>query len=143
MAESKREAALKALFAAIQGVAGPDVKRNEPEPDDIPDGGLVNLGDGTFTADPVLSPLRYEISHRAEIMVLVQGNDAVTRDAQFDAILVALAAAIDADPTLGGVVDFAACDVPEIIDEPIEGAATIKAGTVPVVMDYTAPTALG
>jgi hypothetical protein len=143
MAESKREIALKALFAAISGITGPDIKRNEPEADDIPAGGLVNLGDGSMASEPILSPLRYEIAHTAEIMVLVQGADTVARDATFDAILVALAAAVDADPTLGGVVDFAACGEPEIVDEPIEGAATIKAGTVPVIMDYIAPTALG
>ncbi|OSQ39014.1 hypothetical protein [Thalassospira mesophila] len=143
MAESKREAALKALFSKISEIDGSMVKRNEPEADDIPAGGLVSLADGSLKAEPILSPLRYEIAHTAEIMVLVQGDDAVARDAQFDAILVALASVIDADPTLGGVVDFAACNEPEIVDEPIEGAATIKAATVPVTMDYIAPTALG
>ncbi|PKR54406.1 acyl-CoA transferase [Thalassospira marina] len=143
MADSKREAALKALFTALSAIAGPEVRRNEPEAGGIPPGGLVNLSDGDLQAEPVLSPLSYDITHRASVLVLVQVADATARDSQFDAILVALAGAVDADPGLGGVVDFTACAVPEILDEPVEGSATIKAAIVPVVMEYNAPTALG
>jgi hypothetical protein len=68
------------------------------------------------------------------------------RDALFDALLRDLGAALDpesGDPTLGGAVEMATSMAPEPLAEPIEGAPTIKAGLVPVILDYTAPSPLG
>ena len=47
MADSTREAALKRLFALIDGAGtGATVRRNEPEESRIPDSGLIDLRDG-------------------------------------------------------------------------------------------------
>ncbi len=65
-------------------------------------GGLVVLRDGeTVSETPILSPLAFAIEHRAEIEVLAADN------ALLDALLVAIAAAITADPMLGGAVEWA------------------------------------
>ena len=135
MADSTREAALKALHTALAGIAGPTVKRNEPETGKIPAGGLVNLRDGD-PGDPevLLSPTSYAYEHRAEVVVQVQNASASARDAAMDALLQSIGTAIVADETLGGTVDMATPGSPELIDEPVGGAATIKAALVPVYL---------
>lgn len=149
MADSTRETALKALKALLDaadtwsGVA-PAIKRNEPEAADIPAGGLVVLRDGD-PGDPevYLSPPAYAFSHRAEVVVQVQDANAAARDAALDRILKDLGAAIDADPTLGGAVEMAAASLADSLEEPVDGAATIKAAVVAVVLEYVAASPLG
>ncbi|CUW39676.1 conserved protein of unknown function [Magnetospirillum sp. XM-1] len=144
MADSPREAALKALFSALQGVPGPTVKRNEREDAKIPSGGLISLRDGD-PGDPevLLSPLQYAYTHRAELVVQVQASASASRDSALDTILRAIGAKLSADPTLGGVVDWATPGAPEIEDEAVEGAAGVKAAMVPVFLEYVSPTPLG
>lgn len=144
MATGKTEAALQALFAVIGEVDGPEIVRNAKEGDDIPPAGRVNLLDGNRgEPEALMSPLRYEFQHRAEIVVMVQENNQSTRDAQMDTILQALVAAVRGDPTLGGAVDYAYEAPPETDDEAIAGAETIKAALLPIILEYTAPTAVG
>lgn len=144
MADSKREAALKAMFAALSGIAGAVVKRNEPEVAKIPPGGLIVLRDGEpGEPDVLLSPTSYIYTHRAEVVVQVQDGDSATRDAAMDTLLQAVGQAVIADETLGGVVDMVSLGGPELIDEPVEGAATIKAALVPVYLEYVTSTPLG
>ena len=137
MADSAREAALKALHDVLQGLSGPTVRRNDPLPAKVPSGGLVILRDGDpGEPDVVLSPLTYHWRHAAEVEVLVQEAAPAARDAALDAILQGIAVAIAADPSLGGKVDYAAPGAPEIVDEAVEGATTIKAALVHVVLEY-------
>lgn len=144
MADSPREAALKALLSLLQGISGPVVKRNEPEAQGIPGGGLVMLRDGDpGEPEELLSPLAYSWNHRAEVVVQVQAGAASARDAALDAMLVAIGAALAADPTLGGVVEMATPGAPELLDEPVEGGAAVKAALVPVFLEYLSSTALG
>ena len=141
---SVRETALQALFVVLQGVAGVTVKRGEILPVKIPDNGLIILFDGEVTvAETLLSPLRYLIQHRAEVQVAVQKPAASARDAALDAILTSIAAAIVGNPRLNSTVDVAMLEAPQVTDEPVEGAAGLKIATVPVMMEYVAPTALG
>jgi hypothetical protein len=72
-----------------------------------------------------------------------QHVDARTRDREMDLILQSIDIAIDADCTLGGTVDLARLGAPEIITEAVEGAATIKAIRLPVILEYTTTTPLG
>ncbi|MDJ0685397.1 MAG: acyl-CoA transferase [Alphaproteobacteria bacterium] len=144
MADSVREAALKALHALLLGIDGPRVVRNEPETAAIPAGGLVVLRDGDpGEPEVLLSPPAYEYAHRAEIVVQVQHGEASERDAAMDTLLQQIGAALDADQTLGGAVDMAMAGGPELLDEPVEGAATIKAALIPVTLDYMTSTPLG
>ena len=138
---SVRETALQALFAVLQGVAGVTVKRGEILPVKIPDTGLIILFDGEVTvAETLLSPLRYLIQHRAEVQVAVQKPTASARDAALDTILTAIAAVITSSPTLGGTIDVAVLEAPQFTDEPVEGAAGLKIASVPVLLEYVAPT---
>ena len=141
---SVRETALQALLAVLQTVPTITVKRNEVLPVKILDNGLIILFDGEVTvAETLLSPLRYLIQHRAEVQVAVQKPAASARDAALDAILTSIAAAIVGNPRLNSTVDVAMLEAPQVTDEPVEGAAGLKIATVPVMMEYVAPTALG
>lgn len=138
---SVRESALQALLAVLQTIPSVTVKRNESLPVKIPDSGLIILFDGDVTvAETLLSPLRYLIQHRAEVQVAVQKATPAARDAAFDTILTAIAAAMINNPTLSGTVDVAVLEAPQFTDEPVEGAAGLKIATVPVLLEYIANT---
>ena len=135
---SAREQALEGLFSCLQGITGPTVKRNEPLPTKVPEVGLIILRDGD-AGDPevILSPTRYVYQHRAEVEVLVQEADQAGRDAALDTLLVAVGTALAGDATLGGKVDIAHSGSPELLQETIEGAPTIKAAVIPVFLEYS------
>jgi hypothetical protein len=138
---SVRETALQALFTVLQGVAGVTVKRGEILPVKIPDNGLIILFDGEVNvAETLLSPLRYLIQHRAEVQVAVQKSTPAARDTALDGILTNIAAALTANPSLNGTVDVAILEAPQFTDEPVEGAAGLKIASVPVLLEYVAPT---
>lgn len=144
MADSPREAALKALQALLEDLpSGPPVERNAPEYQEITAQGLINLRDGD-PGDPetFLSPVSYAYAHEVEIIVQVQKENQTARDTAMDALLREIGVAIAADPTLGGAVDMATPDAPEEITEGIE-IETIKAALVIVTLDYVSTTPLG
>ena len=144
MADSKREAALKALLSVLAGISGPTVKRNMLEEQDLPDGGLIVLLDGDpGDPDVTLSPPSYYFQHRAEVVVHVGGGDAAARDAALDALLQQIAAAVSADDTLGGAVEMATLEPAEFLGEPVEGGAAVKSAEFGVVLEYEATTPLG
>ncbi|WP_068305959.1 acyl-CoA transferase [Pararhodobacter sp. CCB-MM2] len=83
--------------------------RGDVLPERVPAEGLLILRDGEPGEPKVtLSPLRYHYQHRAEIEAVVQGT---VRDA--------------ADRTLGRLCDW------------VEGAASLKAAVIPVILHYT------
>ena len=133
---SKREEVLSALFAALAGVGGATVARNQALPTRIPAAGLVILRDGTPGEPEVsLSPLTYHYDHAAVVEVIVQGQ--ATQDAQFDAICVAIGARLAANRTLGGLCDWlegAAPDPTEIITE---GGEPMKGAAVTIMLTYS------
>jgi hypothetical protein len=137
-AMSLREAALTALCARlIASLAArnpaPVIRRNETVPQRLPAGGLVVLRDGESVSEtPILSPLAFAIEHRAEIEVLAADN------ALLDALLVAIANAITADPMLGGAVEWAQPGSADIEDVEFEGAASARAASLPVALFFTA-----
>lgn len=126
------------LFSCLQGITGPAVKRNEPLPTKVPEAGLIILRDGApGEPEVILSPTRYVYQHRAEVEVLVQRADQAERDEALDTLLVAVGDALTADPTLGGKVDIVRPGSPELLQETIEGAPTIKAAVIPVFLEYS------
>ena len=133
---SKREVVLSALFAALAGVGGATVMRNESLHTRIPTAGLVILRDGTPGEPEVsLSPLTFHYEHAAVVEVIVQGQ--ATQDAQFDAICVAIGARLAANRTLGGLCDWlegAAPDPTEIITE---GGEPMKGAAVTIMLTYS------
>jgi hypothetical protein len=135
-----RETILHALHALLQTLPA-KVLRGEVLPERIPIAGLLILRDGD-PGDPevTLSPLRYHYQHRTEIEVVVQGTD---RDTSFDTLIASVGAALAADRTLGGLCDWIEAEAPRPVDLPVEGAATLKAAVVPVMLHYSLADPLG
>ena len=119
-----RETVLAALHARLQPLAALTL-RDEVLPERIPEAGLIILRDGQPGEPEVtLSPLRYHYQHRAELEVVVQAGTG--RASAFDDLVAAVGAAIEADPTLGGLCDWVEPEAPASVDLPIEGAASIR-----------------
>ena len=135
---SIREQALQGLFFCLQtGLPAVTVLRNEVRTTAIPDTGLVVVRDGEpGEPDMVLSPPRYIYKHRADIEVFVQNADASQREADLDRLITHIGDVLDRAGTLGGVVDLLNAGSPELLTEPIEGAAALKAARVPVTLEY-------
>ena len=126
-----RETVLAALHARLQSLAALTL-RDEVLPERIPAAGLLILRDGEPGEPEVtLSPLRYHYQHRAEIEAVVQGAD---RDAAFDILTASIGTALAADRTLGGLCDWVEAEAPRPVDLPVEGAASLKAAVIAVVL---------
>lgn len=135
------ETVLNALHAALRASLPTAVKllRNENLPERIPTAGLIVLRDGNpGEPEVLLSPPSYYFEHRAEVDILVDQPNA-TRDATFDALKAAVGTAIDANRTLGGLCDYVLGEAPAPLLVPIDGADTLKAATIPVVLMYGSP----
>ena len=130
-----RETILSALHALLQTQPAP-VLRGEVLPERVASAGLLILRDGD-PGDPAvtLSPLRYHYQHRAEIEAIVQAGSG--RDAAFDNLAAGVGTALAADRTLGGLCDWAEAEAPRPVDLAVDGAATLKAAVIPVVIHYS------
>lgn len=142
---STRENVLTALHALLQSAlsSAPAVAvlRAEVLPVNIPAGGLVIVRDGVpGEPEASMSPLRWHYQHRAEVEVMVQVD---ARAAVFDAICVRIGAALAADRTLGGLCDWAEPEAPQPSDLPVDGAETIKAAVIAVILHYSTADPLG
>ena len=130
---SIRETILTALHARLVTLPVTAL-RGEVLPERVPAGGLLILRDGEPGEPEVtLSPLTYHYQHRAEIEAVVQGSD---RDVAFDTLCAIIGAALAADRTLGGLCDWIEAEAPQPVDLAVEGAASLKAGIIPVVLHY-------
>jgi hypothetical protein len=144
---SQHAAALDALAQSlIAGVGAPHlVVRATGTPETIPSGGaLVTIHKGACEqAEPMLSPLRYEIIWASAVTVDA-GSDAAR-----DAAMGLIAARLLADPNLGGAVDWAEAGMPEteVAAQPsIEGMGQqppIFAATLPIRLHYVADSPAG
>ena len=136
-----REIILAALHARLQSLAA-TVLRDEVLPERIPPAGLIVLRDGQPGEPEVtLSPLRYHYQHRAELEVIVQtpGNRATA----FDTLIAAIGTTLAADRTLGGLCDWIEAEAPASVDLPVDGAVSLKAAVITVVLHYTTADPLG
>jgi hypothetical protein len=129
-----RETILTALHARLLALPATAL-RGDVLPERVPADGLLILRDGE-PGDPevTLSPLRYHYQHRAEIEAVVQGTD---RDVAFDTLGASIGAVIAADRTLGGLCDWIEAEAPQPVDLPVEGAASLKAAVILVVLHYS------
>jgi hypothetical protein len=129
-----RETILTALHARLSALPATTL-RGDVLPERIPAAGLLILRDGDPGEPEVtLSPLRYHYQHRTEIEAIVQG---ASRDAAFDALISSVGTALAADRTLGGLCDWIEAEAPRPVDLPVEGAASLKAAVIPVVLHYS------
>jgi hypothetical protein len=128
-----RETILSALHALLQTQPAP-VLRGEVLPERVPATGLLILRDGEPGEPAVtLSPLRYHYQHRAEVEAVVQGLD---RDASFAALATGVGSVLSADRTLNGLCDWVEAEAPRPVDLAVEGAASLKAAVIPIVLHY-------
>ncbi|MBL4559298.1 MAG: acyl-CoA transferase [Rhodobacteraceae bacterium] len=126
-----RETILAAAACAALGAARTAL-RGEVLPERVPAEGLLILRDGEpGETEVTLSPLRYHYQHRAEIEAVVQG---AARDIAFDTLTASIGSALAADRTLGGLCDWVEAEAPRPVDLPVEGAASLKAAVIPVVL---------
>ncbi|MDK9720391.1 MAG: acyl-CoA transferase [Rhodospirillales bacterium] len=133
---SLREQVLAALFQQIQAIPLAAIKREEPLPEKVPEGGLVILKDGDpGEPEVLLSPVTYLWQHQAEIEVVVQ-RPATEAAAALDALLAELGTALSADRTLGGLVDWVEWSAPQTRDLAIDGAAGLEGAVVTVTLHY-------
>jgi hypothetical protein len=130
-----RETILTALADLLRLIPFVPVLRGEVVPERVPAAGLLILRDGD-PGDPAvtLSPLLYHFQHRAELEVIVQG---VARDAGFATLCGQIGAVISSDHTLGGLCDWVEAEAPRPVDLPVEGAASLKAAVITIVLHYT------
>src|ERR687897_857939 len=115
MPASKAEQVLDALKALLETVPDAVVERNSVLPEKIPNGGLIILRDGD-PGEPEqalggFGSTYYQ--HAVEIEVYVEEGGAAARDAAFDALLQQIGAALEADPTLGGLASGSSYGRPE------------------------------
>lgn len=136
---SQRENAIGALFAVLGQLSlGTTVKRNAALPERIADHAMAILRDGEMGEPEVsLSPLTYHWQHQVAIELFVADPDAAARDSRMDGLLVELAALIEADRTLAGVVEYAEIGQPKFDELAPEGTSGIKACLLPVVLHYS------
>jgi hypothetical protein len=140
---SARETAIAALHSrlatslALRNPA-PLVLRGETIPQRIPLGGIVVVRDGeTVEETPILSPLAWQIEHRAEVEITVAGATPTARNALLDALLIDVAAAISANRTLAGAVEWSQPGGASFEDVEFEGAAAARAAAVPITLWFT------
>lgn len=128
---------MAALLALLQGgLSGHTVLRATGTPEAIPSGrALIVLHDGSCeAAEPLLSPLRYEIIWNAP--VTIDADTATIRDGAVDALTSLLAA----NATLTGAVDWAEIGLPEA--EVMSATSLEGLGQQPPVFSITIPVRL-
>lgn len=137
-----RETILTALADLLRTIPHVPVLRGEVLPERIPPSGLMILRDGNPGEPSVtLSPLMYHYQHRAELEVIVQSSTA--RDTFFDSLAAQISTVISADRTLRGLCDWVEPAAPEPVDLAVDGAASLKAAVVPIILHYSLADPLG
>ena len=131
---SKREEMLLALLSQLRTTPLVKVERNRTRPERVPPEGLLILRDGDLGEPEVLlSPLIYVWTHSARVEVYSSSADP---DAHMDALLISLGEALNADPSLGGLVDLMDIGAPDFDSAAPEGGPDIKAAVVSVRLTY-------
>jgi hypothetical protein len=136
---SKREQVLSTLFTKLKILESATVKvyRNMDKPQKVTTGGIIILRDGSSDEPEVLlSPLTYIFEHNAQLEVMVQNPDSALRDSTLDALLANIGTVINNYRTLDGLAEWVEARTPEMDEEPIEGAASVKAATVQVMVRF-------
>ena len=129
-----RETILTTLLARLLALPATAL-RGDVLPERVPAEGLLILRDGgPGEPEVTLSPLMYHYQHRAEIEAVVQGAN---RDVAFDALCASIGPMLAADRTLGGLCDWIEAEAPQPVDLPVEGAASLKAAVIPVILHYS------
>jgi hypothetical protein len=137
---SKREAIVQALVRAISVLENADTKvyRNLDKPLKIHTDGMIILRDNEAAKEieVLLNPLSYTYELAVQLEVMVQHQDSNERSGMLDLLLSRLEVVINENCTLNGLAEHVEAKSAEFHDEPIEGAATIRIATVPVIVRF-------
>ncbi|MCG8354323.1 MAG: hypothetical protein MI920_02005 [Kiloniellales bacterium] len=137
--ESVKELALLRLKERLEAIEDIEVGRNVAVPEKLRLGRYVAIADGEAEEiDPLLGnegPFAYV--HEISLELSVQASKATDRDAMYDRLERDVGAALDADLTLGGVVESMVRrpSAPPDIDG-VAGAPEMKSGIMVVVVEY-------
>lgn len=82
-------------------------------------------------------PERFSLIHKADIEWIVCAPEGPDLQDAFDAGLIAIAAAIEADRTLGGAVEFADLTTPPLRGNTVAGARPVKTAVITVDLEFT------
>lgn len=136
---SKREQILSALHTKLKTLETAKLKvyRNLDKPQKVVEDGVIILRDGE-SAEPevLLSPLTYIYEHFVSLEVMVQHPDQAMRDSVVDALLGSIGGIITSNRSLDGLAEWMEARSPDFNDEPIEGAPTIRAATLQVMIRF-------
>lgn len=138
---SKTESVLQALATLIDDHTTAKFERNASVPEKIPEGGMVVLRDGNPGAPDIalggFSEALYE--HEADIEFYFADGAQASRDAGFDMLVTQVGTALEADPTLGGLlIARTNFPYPDVSVEIIPGSDAIKLGTSSLLLEYEA-----
>lgn len=87
-----------------------------------------------------LSPLTYHYKHLAEIEAVVKG---ATCDVAFDTLCTSIGVVLAADRTLSGLCGWVEAEASRPVDLPVEGASSLKAAVITVVLHSSLADPLG
>lgn len=108
----KALAAAAAPLAEVLGLDGNDIDLGDP-----PRAGRIIVRAGTPSlVETTLSPRAYWYDHEIPVEIYAPDLPGMTREAALDVVLVAIGTALDADRTLGGLVDWLDTVSPETDD---------------------------
>ena len=138
---STRETILSALTAQLADHAGAQVRRNASLPERVPEDGLVILRDGNpGEPDVTLGPWRAFYRHRVEIEAFLPPG---ASEAELDALLTRIGAALAHDDSLGGRVELMTPSAPEVQPVAVEGGTPFLAAALAVTLEYQLTDPLG
>ncbi|MCZ8195011.1 hypothetical protein [Brevundimonas sp.] len=139
---TSRKARVIQAVAELAAAALPDavVERNTPSPSRTPAGGRVDVADGS-QGDPEITLSPYQETYTHVVPLMLTAPETAT-DAQrhelLDQMLVALQAAVEADRTLGGLVEYLRLLPAEVDDAATDdGGAFVRIAETGIEATYT------
>ena len=134
---STREQVLTNLVQRLQASLTATVRRNEVLPERVPEAGLVILRDGDpGEPDVTLNPRTAFYSHRVELELFVTQPAAGGGEALLDALVADVHAALDPDPSFGGLAENLILTAPETGVLAVDGAAPVLTARLTAIVDY-------
>ncbi|MFN3827787.1 MAG: acyl-CoA transferase [Micavibrio sp.] len=144
--DSVSESILDYIHARLQDISGAVLlERNSALPESIGADGLMILRDGQpESSQETLGGFdSVYVRHRILIEVFVASGSGAERDKKYDRLVKAIGDLLLQDKTLGGLAYGLTVQRPEPETEALPGMAAIKAATIPVIVEYEAPSPLG
>jgi hypothetical protein len=142
---SRRELAMAAvkdrLVVALEPVP---VWRNSTLPRELPDPGLVIVTDGEVSEpDVTLGVRHWSWAADADIACWYASDDADQRSSAVDELAQAVVQALEADRSLGGLVDRVSAFLESVTHNPTEGREDLVRADVALTLFYQTATAAG